>query len=107
MARNIGISVQPPKTECTDHLCPFHGTLSVRGKLIEGKIVSAKAPKMVVIQQEYPKMIAKFKRYARSRSMTHAYKPSCIDAKEGAVVLIAECKPISKSVSFVVIEVLS
>ena len=107
MTRNIGISVQAPKTECTDLMCPFHGTLSVRGKLIEGKVVSSKAPKMVVIQQEFPKMITKFKRYARSQSRIHAYKPSCIDVKEGDVVLTAECRPISKSVSFVVVEVLS
>jgi small subunit ribosomal protein S17 len=107
MTRNIGIPVTVPKTECTDHLCPFHGTLSVRGKLIQGKVVSAKAPKMVVVQQETPKFITKYKRYARSQSKTHAYKPSCIDVKEGDVVLTAECKPISKSVSFVVVEVKS
>lgn len=107
MTRNIGIPVSVPKTECTDKLCPFHGTLSVRGKLLQGKIVSSKAPKMVVVQQEFPKMIKKFKRYARSQSKTHAYKPSCIDAKEGDIVLTAECKPIAKSVSFVVVEVVS
>lgn len=107
MTRNIGISVEPPKTECNDHLCPFHGTLSVRGKITEGKIVSSKAPKMVVIQREHPKMIVKFKRYARSQSKIHAYKPSCIDVKEGDRVMTAECKPISKSISFVVLEVLS
>ena len=107
MTRNIGIPVTVPKTDCTDHLCPFHGRLSVRGKLIQGKVVSAKAPKMVVVQQETPKFITKYKRYARSQSKTHAYKPSCIDVKEGDVVLTAECKPISKSVSFVVVEVRS
>ena len=107
MTRNIGISVQAPKTECTDHFCTFHGRLSVRGKLIEGKVVSSKAPKMIVVQQEAPKFITKFKRYARSRSKIHAYKPSCIDVKEGDVVLTAECRPISKSVSFVVVEVVS
>jgi small subunit ribosomal protein S17 len=107
MTRNIGISVQAPKTECIDHFCPFHGKLSVRGKLIEGKVVSSKAPKMIVVQQEAPKFITKFKRYARSRSKIHAYKPSCIDVKEGDVVLTAECRPISKSVSFVVVEVVS
>ncbi len=107
MTRNIGIPVTAPTIKCTDHLCPFHGTLSVRGKLIQGKVVSAKAPKMVVVQQETPKFITKFKRYARSQSKTHAYKPSCIDVKEGDIVLTAECKPISKSVSFVVIEVKS
>ena len=107
MTRNIGIPVTAPATECVDHLCPFHGTLSVRGKLIQGKVVSAKAPKMVVVQQETPKFITKYKRYARSQSKTHAYKPSCIDVKEGDIVLTAECKPISKSVSFVVVEVKS
>ena len=107
MTRNIGISVQAPKTECTDHLCPFHGRLSVRGKLIEGKVVSSKAPKMIVVQQEAPKFITKFKRYARSQSKIHANKPSCIDVKEGDIVLTAECRPISKSVSFVVVEVVS
>lgn len=107
MTRNIGISVHSPKSACSDHLCPFHGTLSVRGKLIKGKVVSSKAPKMVVVQQEYPKMVHKFKRYARSTSKIHAYKPSCIDVKEGSMVLTAECRPVAKSVSFVVVEVVS
>ena len=107
MTRNIGISLQAPKTECSDHFCPFHGRLSVRGKLIQGKVVSSKAPKMIVVQQQAPKFITKFKRYARSQSKIHAYKPSCIDVKEGDIVLTAECRPISKSVSFVVLEVVS
>ena len=107
MTRNIGIAVQEPKTKCADHFCPFHGRLSVRGKLIQGKVISSKAPKMIVVQQEAPKFITKFKRYARSQSKTHAYKPSCIDVKEGDIVLTAECRPISKSVSFVVVEVVS
>lgn len=107
MTRNIGMPVKAPAIECTDHLCPFHGKLSVRGKLIEGKVVSSKAPKMIVVQQEAPKFITKFKRYARSQSKIHAYKPSCVDVKEGDTVLTAECRPISKSVSFVVLEVVS
>ncbi len=107
MIRNVGIRINPPKSECTEDNCPFHGTLSIRGKLIEGKVVSSKAPKMIVVQREFPKMITKFKRYARSQSKTHAYKPSCIDVREGDTVLTAECRPISKSVSFVVVKVLS
>ncbi|MFY9981453.1 MAG: 30S ribosomal protein S17, partial [Methanoregula sp.] len=27
MAQNIGLNVQPPKQECKDVNCPFHGTL--------------------------------------------------------------------------------
>jgi small subunit ribosomal protein S17 len=35
----------------------------------------------------------------------HAHNPPCINAKEGDVVKIAECRPLSKTKKFVVIEV--
>ena len=105
MTRNIGISVNAPKKEGTDKHCPFHGTLSVRGKLFDGKVVSAKAKNTIVLQKESPVYFSKFKRYARSKNTIHAYKPSCIDVEEGDSVLSAECRPVAKSVSFVVVEV--
>src|SRR2546428_10563038 len=107
MTKNIGLQGSVPKAECDDELCPFHGALSVRGKLVQGKIGSAKAPRMVVIQQEFPRIVKKYKRYARSQSKIHAHRPLCIDVKEGDVVLTAECRLISKSVSSVVVEVIS
>jgi small subunit ribosomal protein S17 len=105
MTRNIGIPVTAPKEECTDKHCPFHGSLSVRGKLFEGKVVSAKAKNTIVLQKESPLYFSKFKRYARSKSTIHAHIPPCIDVKEGDSVVTAECRPVSKSVSFVVVEV--
>ncbi len=105
MTRNIGIPITLPKKECNDKHCPFHGILSVRGKLFEGKVVSAKARNTIVLQKESLVYFTKFKRYARSKNTIHAYKPSCIDVEEGDSVLTAECRPISKSVSFVVVEV--
>ncbi len=105
MVRNIGVSVVSPRKTCEDDLCPFHGILSVRGKLLTGIVSSAKAPKMVVVSREYPRPTPKFKRFQRSRSKVHAYLPSCVDVKEGDEVRIAECRPLSKTVSFVVIEV--
>jgi small subunit ribosomal protein S17 len=105
MVRNIGVSVVSPRKTCEDELCPFHGTLSVRGKLLTGIVSSSKAKKMVVVSREYPQSTVKYKRYQRSRSKVHAYLPSCIDVSEGQEVKIAECRPLSKTVSFVVIEV--
>ena len=105
MVRNIGISVNPPRKSCDDKLCPFHGTLPVRGKLFTGTILSSKAKKMVVVAREYPRPVSKYKRYERSMSKMHAYLPECIDAQEGEEVLIAECRHLSQTVSFVVIEV--
>ncbi|HEX6067593.1 MAG TPA: 30S ribosomal protein S17, partial [Nitrososphaera sp.] len=85
--------------------CPFHGTLSVRGKLLTGTVASAKAKKMVVVSREYPRPVTKYKRYERSRSKVHAYLPTCVEVEEGDEVIVAECRPLSKTVSFVVIEV--
>jgi small subunit ribosomal protein S17 len=104
LARNIGIAVTPPRKACTDILCPFHGRLSVRGKLLSGIVVSAKAKNMIVVSREFPHQVTKYQRYERSRSRVHAYLPECIDVTEGEGVTIAECRPLSKTVSFVVIE---
>ncbi len=102
--RNIGIDVSKPEKECEDVDCPFHGTLPVRGQILEGEVVSDKAPKTVVVQRNYLKKIPKYERYEKRRSKIHAHNPPCINAKVGDVVKIAECRPLSKTKSFVVIE---
>jgi small subunit ribosomal protein S17 len=105
MVRNIGVSVVSPRRLCEDPLCPFHGTLPVRGKLITGVVTSANAKKMAVVSREYPKPVPKYKRYQRSRSKVHAFLPDCITVKEGDEVIVAECRPLSKTISFAVIQV--
>ena len=81
------------------------GTLSVRGKLFEGKVVKSKGKDTVVLQKEAPVYFSKFKRYGRSTSRIHAHVPSNLQVNEGDTVIAAECRPIAKSVSFVVVEV--
>ena len=105
MSRDIGLKVKEPTRECTDKHCPFHGTLSVRGKLFDGKVTSNKARQTITLQKESPTYYNKFKRYARSTSTIHAHVPECIDVESGDYVRTAECRPISKSVSYVVVEV--
>ena len=104
--KDIGIDVKPPEKECKDPKCPFHGKLPIRGKIIEGIVVSSKAPKTVVIRRDYLHYVPKYERYERRRSRIVAYNPECIAAKEGDRVKIAECRPLSKTKHFVVIEIL-
>jgi len=104
VTRNIGIKVTPPDRECQDRLCPFHGTLPVRGRILEGVVASNKMKGTVVIRRDYLKYVKKYRRYARCHSMTPAHLPPCIDVEVGDTVRIAECRPLSKTVSFVVIE---
>ena len=103
-ARNIGIDVKAPKEDCKDNLCPFHGTLPIRGKIIEGVVVSDKAQKTAIIERGYFHFLPKFERYERRHSRISAYNPECIDAKNGDTVRIAECRPLGKTKAFVVVE---
>ena len=50
MKKNIGLDVSPPKKECGDEKCPWHGALSVRGRTIQAAVKSAKSHKTVVVQ---------------------------------------------------------
>ncbi len=100
------LSFPKPARACDDKKCPFHGTLRVRGRTLEGIVVSDKMEKTVIVRRDYLKYVPKFKRYERRRSRIPAHNPPCIDAREGDRVRIAECRPISKTVSFVVVEIL-
>ncbi len=105
MTKNIGLEVKEPKRECSDKNCPFHGELSIRGKLFEGKVTGSKAKQTITLQKDNAIYFTKFKRYARGKSTIHAHVPRCIDVESGDLVLTAECRPIAKSVSYVVVEV--
>jgi len=109
-ARNIGIvypGLNPPEKECNDKKCPWHGNISVRGSLFVGRVVKARMHNTVVVEREHLVWIRKFKRYERKRSRIHAHNPSCVSAREGDIVLIGETRPLAKSVSFVVLGILS
>jgi small subunit ribosomal protein S17 len=102
--RNIGIDAKPPERTCQDPRCPWHGTLSLRGKILDGIVVSAKAQKTAVVERTYYHYLPKYERYERRHSRISAYNPECIDAKEGDRVRIVETRPLSKTKHFVVIE---
>lgn len=102
--KDIGIDVTPPKKMCQDKYCPFHGSLSLRGKILKGKVVSDKMLSTVIVERNYLHYIPKYERYERRRNRIAAHSPKCINAKTGDKVKIAECRPLSKTKKFVVIE---
>ncbi len=102
--RDIGLDVEPPASACKDQNCPFHGQLRVRGTMLAGKVVSTKMQGTVVIEREYMRNLPKFERLEKRTSKYLAHSPPCIQAKVGDTVRIMECRPLSKRVSYVVIE---
>lgn len=102
--RNVGIPVSKPVRSCSDSCCPFHGRLPVRGGILKGRVLKKKMKGAVVIEREHRVYVKKFKRYERRRSRISAHLPECIDVEVGDMVRIGECRPISKTISFVVLE---
>jgi len=103
-ARDIGLDVAAPEESCEDDNCPFHGTLPVRGKIFEGEVESTKMEKTAVISWEYAQKLPKYERYERRNTRVAAHNPACINAHEGDEVTIAECRPLSKTKKFVIVQ---
>lgn len=101
--RSTGLPLEPPRRTCEDIDCPFHGHLKIRGRLLQGTLINDKASKMVVVEREHVHYVKKYMRYERRRTRLHAHKPSCIDVRVGSRVSVAECRPLTKTVSFVVV----
>jgi small subunit ribosomal protein S17 len=102
----IGLNVTEPEEACSDQHCPFHGSLAVRGQTLEGTVASTAMEKTVVVEREYDVRVPKYDRYMKRRSRIPAHAPPCLGLSEGDRVRIAETRPLSKTKSHVVVEVL-
>jgi len=102
--RNIGLNVQAPSESCTDKYCPFHGTLSIRGQIITGVVKSVKMDNSILVEKQFMRYVPKYERYEKRTSKYPAHCPPCLKVKTGDKVRIAECRPLSKTISFVTIE---
>ena len=103
-ARNIGLNVKAPEESCEDKNCPFHGALPVRGQVVTGIVSSTKMSGSIVVEKQFSHYVPKYERYEKRTAKYIAHCPPCIKLKSGDNVRIAECRPLSKTVSFVAIE---
>jgi small subunit ribosomal protein S17 len=102
--RNIGIPyVLPPVAVCDDPLCPWHGHLKIRLKLLEVTVEKVRMHKAAVVTHEWVHYISKYNRYERRRRRMRVRVPECIEVKPGDKVIITETRPLSKTIAWVVI----
>ena len=104
--RNIGVDVKPPTGEWDgDENCPFNGSLRLRGQVLEGTIASIGMLHTVVVERQNIRYMKKYERYEKRTSALSAHLPSCIgEVVVGDRVKVMECRPLSKTVSFCIIE---
>lgn len=96
-----------PEKECNDIKCPFHGKLKIHGRTFVGRIIGTKMKKTASFELARTHHIQKYERYEKRRTRLKVYNPECIDANEGDIVKIAECRPLSKTKKFVIVEILT
>lgn len=104
MLKNIGIQVHAPEQECNDINCPFHGELRCHGNTFTGVVASTKMQKTASVEWSWRRYIPKYERYELRRTRVNVHNTPCLNAKEGDIVRIISCRPLSKTKNFVIIE---
>lgn len=74
-------------------------------KLLTGEVVSAKRDKTITVKVERKAMHPKYKKYITRTTKLHAHDEtnSC---SEGDVVSIRECRPVSKTKTWLLFEII-
>ncbi len=104
--KGIGLEGVKVDKSCSDKNCPFHGNLTVHGRILTGVVTSDKMSKTVIVAWARRIYVPKYERYEKRRSSVKVHNPSCINAKKGDLVRISESRPLSKTKHFVVVEIL-
>jgi small subunit ribosomal protein S17 len=106
MAEKTAKKEKKQKAEVVEVVAGKEVVYPIRGNVFEGKVISAKANKTVTVERILTQYLAKYERYMKTKSKIKAHNPTSINAKEGDMVKIGETRRISKTKSFVVMEIL-
>ena len=94
-----------PQGTYIDKKCPFTGNVSIRGRILKGVVVSTKMSRTLVLRRDYLRFVAKYRRYEKRHKTVSAHVSPAFLVKEGDVVTVGECRPLSKTVRFNVLKV--
>jgi len=108
--KSVGLGFKIPKLAIdgsyVDKKCPFAGNISIRGRILKGLVLSCKMQRTIVLRRDYLHWIKKYRRYEKRHSNVPAHCSPCFPlVKEGDVVTVGQCRPLSKTVRFNVLAV--
>ncbi len=110
--KKVGLGFPTPSDAIHSHYvdkkCPFTGDVSIRGRIIRGMVISTKMNRTIVVRRDYLHYIRKYSRYEKRHTNIPAHcSPAFKRIKEGDIVTIGQCRPLSKTVRFNVLKVQS
>lgn len=108
---DVGLGFKTPQEAIEgtyiDKKCPFtSSSVSIRGRILTGVVVSTKMKRTIIIRREYLHFIPKYSRYEkRHKNIAAHISPAFIGVEVGDTVTVGQCRPLSKTVRFNVLKV--
>eukprot|EP00389_Voromonas_pontica_P012933 GDKH01019915.1.p1 GENE.GDKH01019915.1~~GDKH01019915.1.p1 ORF type:complete len:173 (+),score=52.29 GDKH01019915.1:1-519(+) len=107
--KDVGLGFATPSEAKTGHYidkkCPFTGNVSIRGRIMRGMVISTKMTRTIVVRRHYLHYISKYNRFEKRHTNIAVHCSPAFDVKEGDIVTIGQCRPLSKTVRFNVLKV--
>ncbi|OBZ79185.1 40S ribosomal protein S11 [Grifola frondosa] len=107
--KDVGLGFKTPADAISgsyiDKKCPFTGDVSIRGRILTGRVVSTKMTRTLVIRRDYLHYIPKYNRYEKRHKNLAAHVSPAFRVDVGDVVTVGQCRPLSKTVRFNVLRV--
>mmetsp|Transcript_27634 Transcript_27634/g.76058 ORF Transcript_27634/g.76058 Transcript_27634/m.76058 type:complete len:171 (+) Transcript_27634:87-599(+) len=105
--KNIGLGLKTPTAAIegnfVDKKCPFTGNVSIRGSILKGIVISTKMKRTIVVRRDYLHYVKKYRRFEKRHGNVAAHCTPAFPVKEGDIVTIGQCRPLSKTVRFNVV----
>lgn len=79
-------------------------SVRTRGREFTGVVTKTKMQLTATVEWPRRKYVSKYERYATTKTRVKAHNPPEINAVEGDVVKLVECRPISKTKHFMIVE---
>jgi small subunit ribosomal protein S11e len=105
--KNVGLGIKTPDAAIegsfVDKKCPFTGNVSIRGRILKGQVISTKMKRTLIVRRDYLHYIRKYRRFEKRHKNVAAHCSPAFPVKEGDIVTIGQCRPLSKTVRFNVV----
>eukprot|EP01128_Nolandella_sp_AFSM9_P000182 TRINITY_DN10363_c0_g1_i1.p2 TRINITY_DN10363_c0_g1~~TRINITY_DN10363_c0_g1_i1.p2 ORF type:complete len:173 (-),score=50.24 TRINITY_DN10363_c0_g1_i1:89-559(-) len=106
--KDIGLGFKTPRAaiegDYIDKKCPFTGNVTIRGSILKGVIVSTRMNRTVIIRRDYLHYIKKYNRFEKRHTNIACHVSPCFNVKVGDIVTVGQCRPLSKTVRFNVVQ---
>ncbi|SPO46040.1 probable RPS11B - ribosomal protein S11B [Moesziomyces antarcticus] len=107
--KDVGLGFKTPRAAIDgtyiDKKCPWTGLVSIRGRILTGKVVSTKMTRTIIIRREYLHFVPKYSRYEKRHKNVAAHVSPAFRVQVGDTVTVGQCRPLSKTVRFNVLKV--